>query len=250
MTIDKLIKQKRALKMDGLEITNFGVKEGTTDYGSVNIYDSLELGFYGNTLDHFVRHFAVDYLPWGISFYCSVSQLGRLRELYCTKLNIETLKIAGKVWEEPHTHQLLIEHLVEMGGVRCLNVLCQLPQEFYDQLATVPYIAHLIISRTQLSLSCVYFVDFEFIRNIRFLNDLDLSIGRFALDSFFDAFKKSKIRRLSVRIECPTSRKGVQLDLKMNRIVLWLRRPIRTVEFNSLDDAVDAFKEGKFDFLF
>lgn len=237
VTTERLMEQRSELKLDDLEITNFGVKdEVTSSWLGVNNEAATYLGLFDGDLDRLAKNFTIDYLPWRVWCGCSVNRHDLFGELARTRLNIEIVTVGSE--NEQLDPDLLIKFLVEIGGVKCLTFgRCSLPQEFFDQLPTVSYIGIFSMRNQQQVLT-----DFGFISSMRFLNQIELSTEKFAFDSFFGAFKRSKIKNLFISIWRCYGR-SYHLMLRNNRIRLWSRIKNWNCDFDNLDAALTVFKE-------
>ena len=234
--IEELVEQRRKLNLD-LEITNFGVKDDVTSTRNrVRNVNSICFQFYGG-LDHLVKNFAIDYLPWTVQFYSAFYlNFKGLSELCRSRITIEIV-IAKKDWQPDP--DLLIKFLVEIGGVKCLIIhRCPFDQNFYNQLEKVPYIGFLYIHGSMLCAT-----DFEFICRIKFLNRICLCVRRPGFESFCEAFKRSKVRILSMGITDGEGTYSPRLKVMNNQITVWLKK---LIVFDNLDDAFAIIKE-KFD---
>lgn len=237
-TIEGLIEQRRELKLDDLEITNFGTKceVASTWYKVENLNSVFKI--YPDDLSRLKKHFTIDYLPWEtMLFIWFMPNLNRegLGKFCRSRLNIEFVNVRKVLEDQKMDPNLLIKFLVEIGGVKylvidkCIGFTCPFDQRFYDQLTKVPYIGALKIRGTSLV------TDFEFICRIRFLNGIGLRLESHAIDSFYEAFKRSKIRML--HCICRFS----ILEFRNNRITIWSGLQKKD-EFDNLDDAFATLK--------
>ena len=243
-TIEELIKQRRKLNLD-LEITNFGVKDDVTSTRNrVRNVNSICFQFYGG-LDHLVKNFAIDYLPWTVQFYSAFYlNFKGLSELCRSRITIEIV-IAKKDWQPDP--DLLIKFLVEIGGVRRLIIhRCLFDQNFYNQLEKVPYIGSLDIQTPAQA------IDFEFIYRIKFLNRICLNVKPHVLDSFCEGFKRSKIRILSICVSeglftcrpiLEVIRRNNRISISSKKLVEFSKLDEKRFEFDNLNDALGTLKK-------
>lgn len=237
-TIEGLIKQRSEMKLNDLEITNFGSKHNLTkqDFHTKNHMIKYLQFCDDDNLDRFVGNFTSDYLPWNILFYSSLRYHPEdFNKLARSRLNIDHVKVSENVQPDPN---LLIKFMVQIGGVQLLTIdKCSFGAEFYDQLTTVPYIAIIVIYGRMPD------TDFNFLNKISFLNGITLRVERFAINAFCLALKKSKIQRYLVWVVGIHKKRKITKE-KNTRFNLWPKHPTaRTTEFDCLEAAFAAAKK-------
>lgn len=239
-TVEDLVKQRKELKLNDLEITNFGAKEDV--FGQAHSFTNEFSGYFDcgeDSIDHFVKNFTVDHLPWNIGFSDLLYHHKGLSELCRSRLNIRYVFVGET---QPPDPTLLIKFLVDIDGVKCLSIgdQCPLGQEFYDQLPKVPYIA-ILNTRGHLLVQ-----NFEFISSIRFLSETRLMVRRSAVDSLWEAFRRSKIKRFWIKLsreKLSWRAFGPTLEFNLNKFVLRNFAEFREIKFDCLDAAFASFKK-------
>lgn len=242
-TIEQLKKQKEKLRLNHLEITQFGAKDEVISNRLCRKYLGEGILFSTSELDSFLKNFTVDYtIPWSIrlTWHDSPTTTRGFNGLCRSRLNIEYVHVLeSKLLKS----DLLVKFLVEIGGVRHLTLQnCSFYEKHFEKLTTVPYIASLAIGGPLPA------TEFEFICNINFLNELILYVNpSFAVDSFFNAFKRSKIQRLMLQIGTAVWKgycgRGPRLMIQNNQILLKVGCPGRELKFDNLDALSDTFQE-------
>lgn len=243
-TTVNLMEQRRELKLNDLRISNFGAKDDVANHNYIreNSVSKFIRFLVDQDIDRFVKNFTVDYLPWSLEFDNWACKYEGLGELGRCRLNIECVTVSTPIGNRPPDPNPLIRFLVEIVGVKCLKIgECSFDQEFFDKLTTVPYIGSLCMPKAFL----IPDFDFEFIRRIRWLNHIELHVNRFAIDSFWRTFKRTKIRRLTVVISGEKKPYCPVLELKKNRNTLKFDYFTGTPkkEFDSMDAAFSALKK-------
>ena len=241
---ENLLEQRRRLQMNDLVITNLGTKAQVGNRNCILTNPSPEcIQFHlGWDVGCFVKNFMADYLPWELSFDWTVCRYERLGALGRFRLNIKCVSISTKRRRRLPDSNSLVKFLVEVGGVKCLEFTdCSFTQEFYEKLTTVPYIGHL-----SMDFEPNLAPDFDFIGKIRWLNAISLNVDRFTVDSFWLAFKRTKIKKLEIVIAQENERSSFMLELRKNRNALKFRcfgTVDKDREFDSKDAAFSALKE-------
>lgn len=249
-TVGSLMQEKEQLKLDHLEITNFGVK----DVDLKNEIDS-DLDFYNDRLRYskhdikqLVNHysnFTVDRLPWiGCVDYPVELQGHRHLASCCVRINIQVLYVNAENCYEPQP-ALLIKFLVEIGGTHCLNIRCSLGQAFYDQLKRVPFIKEMNIRENGLLQ-----IDFDFISGIKFLTCIYLEHDRVPIDSLQKNLKRTKISSFLIRLNVfvLTLEKGKSrlfYNLNESKPGIYPRHRFQEIEIDSLDAGFAWLKENE-----
>ena len=237
-TIEWLVEQKNELKLDHLEITNVGSRDHLPGYaykrGSPETFSFV--GY--SDLDRLARNCTIDYLPWGIHF---VPMFNHLESFPClSRLSIDSVTLYEYHKPDPN---IVIKFLVQIGGVQYLQISkCAFSGEFYDQLSTVPCISFLSV------FGPLPITDFKFIYRAKFLHRIRLELERFALDSFWLAFKKAKITNFYILINGGTYERQIVFKRENTRIDL-ISYSSGDIPFNCLEEAF-AIAKKRCDFPF
>ena len=235
-----LITQKGELKLDHLEITDFGGKHLNVKHTfkrSCRFLNSFS--FDAVDLDHFTMNCTIDYLPWRIQFVPLAWHPKGLSERHLSRLNIDSVTLYD--YNEPDPN-LVIKFLVQVGGVKLLQISkCAFSREFYDQLSTVPYLSFLPVN------GALPITDFAFVYRISFPHRLWLRVERYALDEFWVAFKRAKIPNFFIWIFGRLHERQIVLENKRNGQVDFRPYLSKSLQFDSLDEAfVNAKKRCDF----
>ena len=197
LSIENLLQQKEQLKLEHIQITNFGVKNLIPEHDIEGELVTLKdrFLFYEFDMPQFLSNysnFAVDRLPWiGWVRYSASLQDHQHLASCCSKLNIQVLRVYSTGF--PTDPALLIKFLIDIGGINCLVIGYSFGQEFYDQLSSVPFIGVLtIVKKARLP------INFDFICEIPLLYVIHLEHYRVPIYSLQKNLKKAKITEFSI----------------------------------------------------
>lgn len=249
--IESLLKQKKQLKLDQLEITHFGVRDLDLKWGFVYSdipFEKCRFLFHKRNIELLLgnySNFTVDQLPWlGLIYYPIELQCHKHLVSCCSKINTQAVVVDQDHSKIPPDPALLIRFLVDIGGVRSLTINnCSFRQEFYDQLKTVPFIGDLALAEGALLPT-----NFDFICDIKFLYRVDFlesDSNQIRVDSLQENLKKSKIRDFSIFTGFFGIFRSMKHNLKGFKHRIKVRINGRDIETDCIDTAFGFWKEMK-----
>lgn len=240
LSIESLLQQRKQLKLDHLEITNFGVRNKELTHLIESEYPphNDRFCFWGPHVQELLSNysnFTADRLPWVATVHYPVHlQHHRHLASFCSRINVQILRVNKYDCKYELDPVLLIKFLIEIGGINHLGIgKCSFGQEFYEQLKTVPFVTYLELSELSLMPS-----NFNFICNVKFLTGMFLHQDRIPIVSIQENVKKINIQVLSIEEK--------DFFLNFTKDLIKVQLVGKEIIFESLDEAFAFLKEIEF----
>ena len=241
VSVQSLLEQRERLKLEQLEITNFGVRDFVPSDDIACKSDTM-FEFIERSFEHLLSvypNFKVEQLPWiGIVYYPVRLQDHRQLASLCSRINLQVLRVhdGGHNPDALHSPQpdpaLLIRFLTELGGISRLIIgNCSFDQMFYDRLNEVPFIGYLHFDGTLLP------ADFGFICGIKSLTGIYFDHKSIPIYSFRVNVKKTNIIQFSIG----SFLISLEEHQVLGEFLAWSGKP-KVFQFDSLDAAFDSLE--------